>query len=122
MKRALTVAALLAISCVGGRSTRTVPPPSTGGDPARGAEVISRAGCGACHVIPGIRSARGVVGPGLDGFATRTFVAGELPNTPENLVQWILNPRAVEPYTAMPVLGLSAGQARDAAAYLYTLD
>lgn len=49
------------------------------------------------------------------------MIAGELPNTPDNLVRWIKDPKLVEPGTAMPDLGLSDEQARDVAAYLYTL-
>jgi cytochrome c1 len=49
------------------------------------------------------------------------MIAGELPNSPENLVRWIKSPQSVEPGTAMPTLGLTDQQARDAAAYLYTL-
>jgi cytochrome c1 len=49
------------------------------------------------------------------------LVAGELPNTPQNLVRWLENPPVIEPGTAMPNLGLSEQQARDIAAYLYTI-
>lgn len=94
---------------------------STGGDPTHGKQVIQGYGCGACHMIPGIRDARGLVGPPLMYFGQRTMIAGELPNTPENLVKWLRNPQSVEPHTAMPDLGLSESQARDIAAYLYTL-
>jgi cytochrome c1 len=62
-----------------------------------------------------------MVGPPLDFFSRRTMIAGELPNTPDNLVRWIENPPSVEAGTAMPKLGLSDEQARDVAAYLYTL-
>jgi cytochrome c1 len=72
-------------------------------------------------MIPGINGADGLVGPPLILFARRTYVAGELPNTPSNLIRWIQDPPAVEPRTAMPALGLSEQQARDVAAYLYTL-
>jgi cytochrome c1 len=48
-------------------------------------------------------------------------VAGKLPNTPDQLVRWIQQPQAVEPGTAMPDLGVSLAEARDIAAYLYTL-
>lgn len=92
-----------------------------GGSAERGAEVIEAIGCGACHTIPGIRRASATVGPSLSGFARRSFIAGRLPNSPGNLVRWILNPHSVEPGTAMPRLGLSRQQATDAAAYLYTL-
>lgn len=110
---------VIACACVCARSPARAP--IVGGDAARGAVVIAGAGCGACHAIPGVRGARGVVGPPLDGFAERAFIAGEVPNAPEELVRFLINPRAVEPNIAMPALGLDAQQARDVAAYLYTL-
>lgn len=91
------------------------------GDVERGAALIRGAGCGSCHTIPGIRAADGVVGPPLFFFSRRTYIAGQLPNTPENLVRWIRDPQAIEPGTAMPSVGLDEQQARDVAAYLYTL-
>ena len=54
-------------------------------------------------------------------FSRRTMIAGELPNSPDNLVRWIKDPELVEPGTAMPDLGLTDSEARDVAAYLYTL-
>jgi cytochrome c len=78
-------------------------------------------GCGACHVIPGVRAARGELGPPLAGFARRTFIAGSLANQPDNLVQWLMDPRGVNAKTAMPNLFLTERQARDVAAYLYRL-
>ena len=94
---------------------------ATGGSAAEGKRIVADEACGVCHAIPGIRGARGVVGPPLYFWSRRTYIAGELPNTPENLVRWIQNPRAIEPKTAMPNLGLTEDQARDVAAYLYTL-
>ncbi|GGG23948.1 hypothetical protein GCM10010964_10150 [Caldovatus sediminis] len=78
-------------------------------------------GCGACHRIPGVRNARAMVGPPLDAFAQRGYVAGVLPNRPANLLAWLRNPPAINPMTAMPDLGLTEAEARDIAAYLYTL-
>jgi cytochrome c1 len=49
------------------------------------------------------------------------YIAGQLPNTPDNLVRWVRSPQSVEPDTAMPNLGLSEQQARDVAGYIYTL-
>jgi cytochrome c len=91
------------------------------GNPQRGKVLIRDYGCGSCHTIPGIYTARGLVGPPLMFFSRRTMIAGELPNSPDNLVRWLRNPKAVEPGTAMPDLGLSNDQAQDIAAYLYTL-
>lgn len=114
----LTVLAMTA--CTGGKTTPAYTV-ETGGDAQRGAAVISQYRCGACHYIPGIHDARGMVGPPLIYFGQRTFIAGEVPNSPENLVRWIRSPKSIEPGTAMPALGLSDQEARDAAAYLYTL-
>ena len=91
------------------------------GNPQRGKQLIANYGCGACHTIPGIRGARGLVGPPLYFYGDRTVVAGQLPNTPENLAHWIENPHEVEPKTAMPNLGVTQSQAYDMVAYLYTL-
>jgi len=47
------------------------------------------------------------------------YVAGMLENTPENMTAWIHNPKAINPKTAMPVVGASEQDASDIAAYLY---
>lgn len=92
-----------------------------GGDPGRGRHVILDYGCGSCHVIPGVRGAVAWVGPPLNHWARRGYVAGHMPNAPENLVAWLRDPQAISPGSAMPNLGLTDAEARDAAAYLYTL-
>jgi cytochrome c2 len=93
----------------------------TGGDPKRGASQIYRHGCGSCHSIPGISGAEGRVGPSLAGVGSRIYVAGSLPNQPVNLVHWIRDPHSVNEKTVMPNLGVSAHDATDIAAYLYSL-
>jgi len=108
-------------SCIGGRAAGAYEV-LTGGTSSRGKEVIAMKNCGSCHTIPGISGAKGLVGPPLMSFSRRTFIAGELPNKPENLVRWVTSPQSVEPHTAMPNLGLTDQQARDVAAYLYTLE
>jgi cytochrome c1 len=92
-----------------------------GGDARRGAAAVERYGCGACHVIPGVRRANGHVGPPLTDYARRHYIAGAVPNEAANLVLWIQNPQVIEPGTLMPTLGVSDRDARDIAAYLYTL-
>ncbi|MDP8960777.1 MAG: c-type cytochrome [Actinomycetota bacterium] len=82
-------------------------------------EAIDTYGCGSCHTIPGIRGADGLVGPPLTRFHERAYIAGQLPNTPENLVHWIMNPQEVEPGTAMPDLEVVEEDARAIAAYLH---
>jgi cytochrome c1 len=94
---------------------------AAGGDAAQGRQAIRAYGCGACHVIPGVPGARGAVGAPLTEFARRQYIAGALPNTPENLIAWLRNPQAIEPGTAMPNLNVSEVDARNLAAYLATL-
>ncbi|HEU4697815.1 MAG TPA: c-type cytochrome [Gemmatimonadales bacterium] len=91
-----------------------------GGDVERGRAAFVALGCGACHAVDGVREARGRVGPPLSDFGLRTMIAGEVPNTPANLVRWLRDPQAIEPTTAMPNLGVDEQTARDVAAYLYT--
>lgn len=90
-----------------------------GGVAERGRTAIERYGCGACHVIPGIRAAEGRAGPSLQGFGSRMYIAGRLPNTPAHLLAWLQAPRRIDPETAMPDLNVSASDALDIAAFLY---
>ena len=92
----------------------------TGGDSRRGEALFIQYGCGSCHVLKDVRTATGDVGPPLDGIATRTIIAGHLSNRPANMEHWIQDPQHVSPGTAMPDLGVSAGDARDITAFLYT--
>jgi cytochrome c len=94
---------------------------TNGGDPARGNELIRSYGCGSCHTIPRVPGAESSVGPSLAGEATRAYIAGVTPNTPENMIRWIMNPPSVDDKTAMPNLHVNAADARDIAAYIYTL-
>ena len=105
----------LMLGCMGGYRVRM------SGDARHGKDLIQYYGCGSCHTIPGVYTARGKVGPPLMFFAERTMIAGELPNSPDNLVRWMKNPNAIESGTAMPNLGVTNTDAHDVAAYLYTL-
>jgi cytochrome c2 len=124
MPRRLLVAfvAISVVACSSGRSAvyeeaRTL----TGGEPERGPALIGRYGCGACHDIPGVRGATAIVGPPLGGIAIRSYLAGQLSNTPANMRRWIQQPQNVERGTAMPDMGVTDEHARDITAYLYTL-
>lgn len=119
--RALTACALLLAlaSCDDSDATSRL----FAGDPAarRGKELIVDQGCGTCHMVPGIAGADGLVGPPLLAFSRRVYLAGLLRNTPDNLVTWLRSPQQVVPGNAMPDLGLTEAEARDIAAYLYTI-
>lgn len=94
----------------------------TGGDPARGRALVHEYGCDACHTIPGVPGADREVGPPLTGLANRMYIAGVLPNMPQNLMTWIQDPKGVAPQTAMPDVGVTSADARDIAAYLYSIE
>jgi cytochrome c len=115
--------AALALLCLAlaGCGNETAQVQVAGGDHKRGREFLERYGCGSCHLVPGIASARGQVGPPLDGIGRRSYLGGVLPNTPDNMVAWIRHPQKFEPDTAMPDLGVSEPEARDMTAYLYTI-
>jgi cytochrome c1 len=65
------------------------------------ASLIAKYGCGACHQIPGVEGADGLVGPPLTNIGSRVYIAGVLPNTPDNLAAWIQNPQSYVPGNAM---------------------
>lgn len=94
---------------------------TSGGDALHGQALLTSYGCGSCHDIPGIRGARGAVGPPLGTVAERSFVAGVLPNTVDNMMRWIVDPQRIDSLTAMPTLGVTPDEARHMVAYLHTL-
>jgi len=101
---------------------RTPEGPAGPGDADRGKLAVSQYACVTCHVIPGVPGTYAPVGPPLGRMAMRTFIAGVLPNTPENMVRWLREPQGIVAHTAMPALGVTEQDARDIAAYLQTLE
>ena len=88
---------------------------------ARGQLLLEQYDCGRCHVIPGVRRANGRIGPSLETFAHHVYLAGEVPNRPEVLLQWIPHPSSLVPDTLMPDQPMPAEHARDMGAYLMSL-
>jgi len=105
-----------------GSAARADPAPLRPGDAEAGRRATARYLCATCHEIPGFVAANNQVGPPLGGMASRGFIGGVLPNTPENMVRWLKDPRGVDPMSAMPALGLTEQDARDIAAFMATLD
>jgi cytochrome c len=91
------------------------------GDSERGRRLLVDYGCTSCHLVPGIQVTPGLVGPPLDYWADRGYIAGRLPNTTQNLISWIMAPQTIDPGNAMPDMDVTYGDALDIAAYLYTL-
>ena len=92
-----------------------------GGDKNKATALMHQYGCPSCHTIPGVRGADGVVGPPLTKVALRSYLAGRIENTPENMARWIVNPKSVDEKTAMPVTGIKPEEAIHVVRYLYTL-
>ena len=92
-----------------------------GADPSRAVTIMERAGCGACHAVPGLEWPAGSLGPSLDGFGGSPLIAGRLPNQPAVLTSFLRDAPSLLPDTAMPAMPLTQDEARDVAAYLYTL-
>lgn len=88
----------------------------------KGKEALRQYGCPTCHRIPGITGSATDVGPPLAGIASRSYIAGVLANTDENMVRWLRFPQRVDPKTAMPYLGVQEDDARNITAYLNTLE
>ncbi len=91
------------------------------GDAQRGRLAMQQYACHSCHTIPGVVGADKVTCPPLSGIASRMYIAGTLPNTPDNMLRWLEHPQQIDPATAMPDMGVKEADAYDMAAYLYTL-
>jgi putative membrane protein len=118
-----TVAAMLLLSISSGCTNHDTQwaAEMTGGTPSRGKQAMRSYGCQSCHTIPGVAGAKALVGPPLKGIASRSYIAGVLSNTPDHMIEWLRNPPAVDSKTAMPNMNVTERDARDMAAYLYTL-
>jgi cytochrome c1 len=112
------LAALLAAAALAGCGNEGRAPAGIAGDAARGKIALAQYGCRACHMIPGVTGSKVYVGRPLENMAKRPIIAGTLPNDQANLVHWIRNPQAVDPRTAMPMLGVTERDALDMSAYL----
>ena len=101
-------------------SPQAAPPPAQAVT-QRGQLLLAQYQCGSCHAIPGVASANGQVASSLKGFGQRSYIAGRLANRADLLAQWIVQPQALVPGTAMPSMGVTPQDARDMAAYLLEL-
>ena len=113
--RTAALALTLLVAC-----SRREPGSGIVGDAARGQAMIVKYGCTSCHIVPGVRG-NGLVGPPLTHMARRGYIAGRLTNVPQRMIDWIRSPQKISPGNAMPDVGVTEKDARDIAAYLYTL-
>jgi cytochrome c len=92
-----------------------------GGDPERGRLLVQQYQCAACHFIPEVQGPNGDAGPSLESMGRLSYIAGSIPNQPENMIRFLQNPPAVKPGTLMPALGITDDEARHMAAFMYSL-
>jgi len=111
------IALMIALTLAGCDKVRVEPHGADSESIARGKVAAQRIGCGACHVIPGVWP-QGTTGPSLAGFAARGMIAGKLPNRPDALAAFLLDPSG----TAMPKQPMTPAEADDIAAYLPAAD
>lgn len=116
MRIVVAASVLLALSACSGTESNPVPD----SDPEAGRLAIVEYGCASCHTIPGVESVNRTIGPDLTGFDDQLYIAGQLPNRPEELIRWIQYPQEIVPGSAMPNMGVTEQDARDIAAFLYT--
>jgi cytochrome c len=106
--RTMMILVLVAVFVAAYRGPDEPRRPVAEGNAERGRALIQSYGCGSCHTIPGVLGARALVGPPLWAIADRGYIGGVVPNTQSDMVRWIRNPRAVNPRTVMPNMGVTS--------------
>jgi cytochrome c oxidase subunit 2 len=89
----------------------------------QGQAVFLSQSCVNCHTVRYPDSpAKGKFGPDLTHLMSRkTLASGMIPNTPENLRAWLLDPQKIKPGCLMPAFGLSDRNRDRLVGYLLTL-
>jgi cytochrome c1 len=90
-------------------------------DSRRGRLLVMENGCTACHTFPDVKWPRGRLGPSLENFGRQGLIAGQLPNLPGVLMQFVRDAPSLVPGTAMPAIAMSDQDALDVTAYLLQL-
>jgi cytochrome c oxidase subunit 2 len=87
----------------------------------RGRELFLSGSCMLCHAVQGT-TANARKGPDLTHVASRAHLAaGRLPNTPQALAAWIVDPQRIKPGVNMPVHMLNGDDLAALVAYLQIL-
>jgi cytochrome c oxidase subunit 2 len=88
---------------------------------SKGRRIFETTACINCHQVAGT-VANGRFGPDLTHLMSRdTIASGAIPNTPENLRQWVRNPDSMKPGCLMPSMQLNDPELDALTAYLETL-
>jgi cytochrome c oxidase subunit 2 len=101
---------------------RAASSPSGGGATIDSGQKLFMDRCAGCHAIRGT-DASGQHGPDLTHLnSRRRIAAGLLNNTPEDLMNWIVNAQQLKPGSRMPSMALSETEKLALSTYLSTLD
>ena len=97
------------------------PDASLAGKSSQGEHIFMTRGCALCHAIRGT-DACGRTGPDLTHLASRrTLAAGTLPNTKQDLLDWIADPQSIKPGNKMPKVPMDRSELDALSEYLRTL-
>jgi cytochrome c len=98
----------------------------TGGDPQAGKQKIVLHDCHSCHEIPGVTVNADRRGPSLKHWARQSSIIKKWPNTPDSLEDFLQHPERMLHgnglKSEMTMSSVKAGDAKDIAAYLYSID
>ena len=83
--------------------------------PPTGEEIFKNKSCRNCH------ASYSQYCPSLIGFSERALIAQKVPNTRENLRQWLQDPYSIKYGTRMPKIELTADEIESLIDYIYTL-
>ena len=126
MMTGITALLLLGLTACSGKIDYEHGASMTGGDPAAGKDKIILHDCHSCHDIPGIPVNRDTRGPSLKHWSRRSTIAKRWPNTPEDLQDFLQHPERMLHGTnmknEMTMSSVKAGDAKDIAAYLFSLE
>jgi mono/diheme cytochrome c family protein len=80
--------------------------------------LLQQYACRSCHLIDSVVGPETYVGPPLHEWSRRRYIAGELPNTEDNLTAFLRSPQQVSPGSLMPELEVPEAHARRIAEFL----
>lgn len=109
---------MLVVLALGASACQADPAPAV---VAQGEQALVDYGCVSCHAVAGLDYPQGQVGPSLDDVTQRQTLAGNLPNTRDNLRLWIQDPQEVDPGNLMPDLDVTDEDATAIIEYLSAL-
>ena len=89
--------------------------------PGRGVDVFLTARCTLCHTVRGVAVAEQPIGPDLTHFASRSTIAGVMPNRVGQLAGWIVDSETIKPGNGMPINNVNSKDLQALLAFVRSL-